>query len=119
MTVVVLDIGTTGTKSFIFNDKGVIVAKAYKEYPKTVQPPGISEQDPNEWWRAACETMRQVLSNKSVDQKSIDGISLTTLRGTTTLIDSKGKVIHPAITWMDGRSVEMDDELKDKISHSR
>ena len=46
MTVVVLDIGTTGTKSFIFDDKGVVIAKAYKEYPKTVQPPDFpSAQD--------------------------------------------------------------------------
>ena len=116
MTVVVLDIGTTGTKSFAFNEKGEIIAKAYKKYPITVQPPGISEQDPNEWWHAACETMRQVMSYKSVKQNPIDGISLTTLRGTTTLIDKKGNVIHPAITWMDGRTIEMDDELKDKIS---
>ncbi|MFX1418654.1 MAG: FGGY-family carbohydrate kinase [Promethearchaeota archaeon] len=95
------DVGTTGTRTIIFDVNGREVAKAYEEYPVVEQPVGISEQDPVIWWNAVRNTCNRAL--KSIKRDDIIGISASFVRGTTTIIDSKGEVLHPALTWMDER----------------
>ena len=35
MSIIGLDIGTTGCKAVVFNENGLILARAYREYPFT------------------------------------------------------------------------------------
>jgi sugar (pentulose or hexulose) kinase len=99
--ICVFDVGTTGTRTEIFNIEGRVIAKAYEEYPISKQPVGISEQDPMIWWNAIKNTCTQAV--KKVKKKDIIGISASFLRSTTTIIDKEGNVLHPALTWMDER----------------
>ena len=48
--ICVFDVGTTGTRSVIFDSDGKEIAKAYEEYVIPNQPVGISEQVPQVWW---------------------------------------------------------------------
>ncbi|MFX1504229.1 MAG: FGGY-family carbohydrate kinase, partial [Promethearchaeota archaeon] len=95
------DVGTTGARTIIFDINGKEVSKAYEEYPVIEQPVGISEQDPIIWWNAVRNTCNKAL--KSVKKEDIIGISASFVRGTVTIIDEKGEVLHPALTWMDER----------------
>ncbi|MFX0021577.1 MAG: FGGY-family carbohydrate kinase [Candidatus Hermodarchaeota archaeon] len=95
------DVGTTGTRTIIFDINGKEVAKAYEEYPVIEQSVGISEQDPIIWWNAVKNTCNRAL--KSINKDDIIGISASFVRGTTTIINDKGEVLHPALTWMDER----------------
>jgi len=99
--ICVFDVGTTGTRSIIFDIDGNEIAKAYEEYPVVKQPVGISEQDPQIWWTAIKNTCNMVM--KKVDPDEVIGISASFLRSTTTIIDKEGNVLHPALTWMDER----------------
>ena len=46
----VFDVGTTGSRTIIFDVNGKEIARAYEEYPVVKQPVGVSEQDPTIWW---------------------------------------------------------------------
>jgi xylulokinase len=99
--ICVFDVGTTGARTIAFDINGNAVAKAYEEYPVIKQPIGISEQNPIIWWNAIRNTCNKVM--KTINSKDIIGISATFLRGTVTIIDKNGEVLHPALTWMDER----------------
>jgi len=99
--VCVFDIGTTGARTIIFNIDGKEITKSYEEYPIFKQPYGISEQDPLIWWNAVRNTCKNVM--RTINPDDIIGISACFQRQTVTFLDSKGDVIHPALTWMDGR----------------
>ena len=47
-----IDIGTTGTKSILFDEKGAIVSRAYQGYGLTTPAHGWVDQDPQDWWDA-------------------------------------------------------------------
>ncbi|MDD1777145.1 MAG: hypothetical protein LUQ65_03180, partial [Candidatus Helarchaeota archaeon] len=106
--ILVFDVGTTGARTIIYNMQGKELLKSYEAYRIERQPPGISEQDPLIWWQAIKNTCNQVA--KKIDPADIIGICATFHRVTTTLIDRTGKVLLPAMTWMDEREVT---ELKD------
>jgi xylulokinase len=99
--ICVFDIGTTGTRTIIFNADGKEIAKSYKEYIVQKQPIGISEQDPNLWWNTVKETCNQAI--KKVDINEITGISAAFLRETLTFLDQDKNYLHPALTWLDER----------------
>ena len=61
-----LDIGTSGTKTVLFDTQGNTVASATEEYPLYQPQNGWAEQDPEDWWNAAVKTISQVLSLSGV-----------------------------------------------------
>ncbi len=101
--ICVFDVGTTGTRTMIFDTNGKEIARAYEEYPAVEQPIGISEQDPIIWWNAVKSTCNKIIKSGVINPNDIIGISATFQRATTTIIDINGEVLHPALTWMDER----------------
>ncbi|MFX1326153.1 MAG: FGGY-family carbohydrate kinase [Promethearchaeota archaeon] len=103
--ICVFDVGTTGTRTIVFDTNGREITKAYEEYPVVKQPVGISEQDPRTWWNGIKNTCNKVVKNGKVDLDDIVGIAATFHRATTTIIDKNNEILHPALTWMDEREV--------------
>jgi xylulokinase len=101
--ICVFDVGTTGTRTMIFDINGKEIARAYEEYPVVEQPIGVSEQDPIIWWNAVKSTCNKIVKSGVIDPNNIIGISAAFQRATTTIIDINGEVLYPALTWMDER----------------
>jgi xylulokinase len=101
--VAVIDLGTTGNRSVLFDLKGHEVAKAYREFPTVSEEPRQSEQDVENWWRTTSETMHEAIKRAQVDPKDISAVSVCTQRGTLVPLDAKGIPLARAITWMDFR----------------
>ena len=97
-----IDVGTTGTKTILFTDKGEAIAHAYRGYELSHPAVGESEQDANDWWRAICETVREVCEGRGVADK-VAAISLSTQGGTIVPTDKAGNPLRPAIVWNDAR----------------
>ena len=54
MTALVgLDVGTTGLKALAVSPDGDVLGRAEQDYPLSTPQPGWSEQDPEDWCRAA------------------------------------------------------------------
>jgi len=58
-----LDIGTSGVKAVLLDERGRLLASALKEIPLSMPAPDWAEQDPEDWLRAAVECMRAVVDS--------------------------------------------------------
>ncbi len=99
-----VDLGTSGTKTALFDEGGRRVASRTIEYPLSQPRNGWAEQDPRDWWRAACETIRSVIAESGVDAGEIKGVGLSGQMHGLVMLDAAGEVLRPAILWCDGRT---------------
>ena len=56
-----VDIGTSGTKTIAIREDGTILASAMAEYPLSSPKPGWSEQNPEDWYIATVNTIKQII----------------------------------------------------------
>lgn len=104
MTLLGIDIGTSGARAVLYHDTGKIIALASQEYPLNQPRYGWAEQDPEIWWQSVCCTCRSVLKQSNIEPGEISGIGLTGQMHGLVMLDRHGQVIRPAILWCDTRS---------------
>ncbi|MEA4813288.1 MAG: xylulokinase [Oscillospiraceae bacterium] len=114
-----IDLGTSGTKTVLFNTDGRAVASKTVEYPMSQPHNGWAEQEPRDWWRAVCETLRAVVGGSGVDTKSIRGVGISGQMHGLVLLDKNGAVLRPSIIWCDGRTGEECREISEIIGKQR
>ena len=51
-----IDIGTSATKTVLFDENGTVIASASREYPLYQPENGWAEQRPQDWREAAIDT---------------------------------------------------------------
>ena len=106
-----IDIGTSGTKTLAIDDSGRILASASAEYPCSHPHPGWSEQDPELWWQATCETIKAVLHRGKIRPDEVTGVGISGQMHGSVFMNEQGKVIRPALLWNDQRTVAECDEI--------
>lgn len=109
-----IDIGTSGTKTIAIDETGAILATASREYPCEHPRPGWSEQDPDLWWRASAETVRQVLGSGKFVVGDVVGVGLSGQMHGSVFLDGDGKVVRPALLWNDQRTGKQAAEIEEK-----
>src|SRR5450631_4643490 len=57
-----IDLGTTGARAVRSDERGTVVASKTAEYPLLTPQPGWTEQEPEDWWTAACTAIRAVVA---------------------------------------------------------
>ena len=72
-----VDIGTSGTKTVLFDEAGNTIASALEEYPLYQPNVGWAEQDPEDWWRATYKSINQVIAKSGIDASEIKGVGLS------------------------------------------
>ena len=90
-----IDIGTSGTKTVLFDEDGRVLASATEEYPLSQPQNGWAEQDPEDWWQAVCRTCARVLTDSGIPAKEIRGIGLSGQMHGLVLVDKAGEVLRP------------------------
>ena len=113
-----IDVGTTGTKTLLFTEKGGFITKAYRDYPLSTPKVGYSEQNAEDWWKAVVETTREVCSSKEIAD-NIVAISMSTQGGTIVPVDSNWNAIRPAIVWNDSRGEKQKESFLKEIGEGR
>ncbi len=109
------DIGTSGTKTVLFDLEGNTVASALSEYPLYQPKNGWAEQDPRDWWNAVCETIKAVITKSGVDPKDIKGVGLSGQMHGLVMLDKDDNVIRPSIIWCDQRTGKECVEMTEKV----
>lgn len=101
MTILAIDIGTTGATALLVSPDASIVAKGYREFPQHFPNAGWVEHDPAEIWDAALDACKQVLDH----DESPTAVGITNQRETLVLWDREtlGAPMK-AIVWQDRRT---------------
>ncbi|MDO8550332.1 MAG: xylulokinase [Ignavibacteria bacterium] len=110
-----LDIGTTGAKAILINSRGEVIESATSEYPMFNPRPLWSEQNPEDWWKAAQESFNKVLKENKINKSDVKGIGLTGQMHGLVLLDKDGKVLRPCIMWNDQRTIKECEEISSLI----
>lgn len=101
-----IDVGTSGTKTVLFDERGKALASHTVEYPLHTPNPGWTEQDPEDWWNAAVQSIQAVLKQSGVPAGEVKGIGLSGQMHGSVFLDESRKVVRPAILWNDSRTAE-------------
>ncbi len=114
-----IDIGTSGTKTVLFDERGNTIASATEEYPLYQPNVGWAEQDPEDWWKATYMSIRAVISKSGVNPQDIKGIGLSGQMHGAVLLDAENRVLRKAIIWCDQRSAAECEEITSRVGKQR
>lgn len=114
-----IDVGTSGTKTVLFNEEGKALASSTEEYPLHTPNPGWTEQDPEDWWKATVASVKSVIEQSGVDAAEIKGLGLSGQMHGSVFLDENNKVVRPAILWNDNRTADECNEITQTIGEKR
>ena len=110
MKIAGLDIGTTGCKCTVFDEQGIYLDKAYRDYP-VKRAVGGHEIDISTMMDGVYAAIRE-MAEKYPD---IAGIGVTSFGETFVCVDEAGEPLRPAMLYTDPRGSEECQELIDKL----
>ena len=111
--LIAIDQGTTSSRTILFDEHLVEVARAQKEFEQIFPQPGWVEHDAEVIWETQLETLHEVLETAHVSLDDIAGIGITNQRETVVVWDkTTGKPVYNAIVWQDRRTAGICEDLK-------
>ncbi len=114
-----IDIGTSGTKTVLFEENGTPIASKTVEYPMAQPQNGWAEQDPADWWNAVVAGIQAVLGKSGIPAADIAGIGLSGQMHGLVMLDKEGRVLRPSIIWCDQRTSAECEDMNRIIGSSR
>ena len=119
MRLLGIDIGTSGTKTVLFDEQGHALASYTGEYPLSQPQNGWAEQDPEDWWRAAADGIRAVLAKAPLRDGEKPAVGLSGQMHGLVMLDREGRVLRPAILWCDQRTGAEVEQMKQTVGEQR
>ena len=114
-----IDIGTTNVKACILDTStNKVIASGSQEHPLFHPKPGYAEQEGNNYWGAVVSSIKQCLS-KGDFAKDVAGVALSGLVGVTLPISEDGNPLRPGMIWMDARSEEECQEIRERVGEDK
>ena len=104
MSLLGIDIGTTGTKAMIFSEEGKVLANEYVEYDLVFPNPGWVEFDVKSMWEKIFNVIRKANSNPAVKKDPVTALAVSTVGESFTPIDKDGNILYNTIYSSDSRS---------------
>ena len=93
-----VDLGTSGTKTVLFDEQGTVIASALREYPLIQPKNGWAEQDPDLWWQASAETIREVIEKSGIRGSEIASLGISGQMHGLVLLDRQGSAaVHSLV----------------------
>ena len=114
-----IDLGTSSTKTVLFDEEGTVIASAGKDYPLYTPNNGWAEQKPEDWRDAALETIAKVVKDSGVAADDIKGLGISGQMHGLVMLDEAGEVIRPSIIWCDQRTEKECEEITEKVGAKR
>jgi xylulokinase len=96
-----IDIGTSSVKAVLVDEHHAIVGQASDSLVVSRPRPGLSEQEPDSWWRATVNAVRAL---PAAARAAVRSVGLSGQMHGATLLDELDRPLRPAILWNDGRS---------------
>lgn len=113
--VIGVDLGTSGTKTVLFDEIGNVIASHTVEYPLYQEKNGWAEQDPLDWYNATITTIKTVLDKSNIDSTEIKGIGLSGQMHGLVMLDKDFNVLRKSIIWCDQRTGKECEEITEIV----
>ena len=97
-----VDLGTGGPKTGAVSLDGELLAHTHSAVRTRYSPDGGAVQDPNEWWTAIKEGVRNIAGSPD----DLVGVGITGQWGSTVPVDAKGNAVGDCMLWADTRGGE-------------
>lgn len=114
-----IDLGTSGTKTVLFDQSGKKMASHTVEYPLYQPKNGWAEQDPDDWWNASCAGIKSVITQAGIDNRAIAGVGISGQMHGLVMLDAQGNVLRRSIIWCDQRTAAECEEMTAKLGRDR
>lgn len=111
-----IDCGTTACKSALFDVNGRRIAMETAEYGIFHAQPSWAEQDPDWWWDAVVQTVRNLIKKTKITGSSVLCVGVDSQREAVVPLDAKGKKLMNSIIWLDKRTMSIAKEMKNLLS---
>ncbi len=114
MSLLGIDVGTTGCKAIVFSANGSIMATAYVEYDVRRPAVGFAELDSSEVW----EKVKQTIARAVHDAPSgdpVQALAASSMGEAVVPVSKDRRILGPSILIVDRRGEEQVAQLKQKI----
>jgi xylulokinase len=117
MSLLGIDVGTSGCKATIIDHAGVVQSQAYCEYGILSPAEGLQEIDPDVVYAAVCQVVRQAAAACSSDP--VQAVSASSFGEAVVALDRQGQTIGNSLLYIDKRGEEEAEYLKQSIGDAR
>ena len=99
-----IDIGAGSLKTTVVDAQGRERGSASRDFATRTPHPGWSEQDPEDWWRALCDTVPRALTASGLGASAVKCVAFSAGAHSPVLTDANNRLLRPAMLWNDQRS---------------
>lgn len=117
MSLMGIDVGTTGCKVVAFDHNGQVLAAAGSEYPLLSPQPGWFELEPDRVWAQVQDCLRAV--NTQLDSDPVTALSISSQGEAVIPVTRDGAVLANSPISSDGRNGAQTAELEAKLGVER
>jgi len=113
MSLIGLDIGTTGCKAILFDEDGRILSQAPREYAILTPRPNWAEQDAEHVWDLAWDALKEAVARNPGEPPRAMALSV---QGEAVIpVDNEGRALRHAILGMDTRTGDENEWLVEQF----
>ena len=105
MTVLGIDLGTSGAKAVIADEAGAVLAEASVPIEVSAPRPGWSEQQPDLWVDAVGACLDALAARDPQLMGAVEALGLSGQMLGAVLLDAADRPLRPAILWNDQRAL--------------
>jgi xylulokinase len=117
MSLLGIDIGTSGCKATVIDEDGNCLGQASREYSLISAQPGWQELDPEEVWTAVREVVRRAVASHSGDP--VRAIGVSSFGEAVTAIDRNGNALCNSMIYIDARGKEEAAFLERRLGNAK
>jgi len=117
MSLLGIDVGTTGCKAAVFSEEGHVLASAYEEYDCQRPKSGWAELDAVEVWAKVKRMIGEVVSSSASDP--VKALAVSSLGEAVVPVTEDRQVLGPSILNFDARGEEYLESLSSALDKER
>lgn len=107
------DLGTSGNKATLFTTEGELIRSSTRAYPTRYYNGNWAEQDPEDWWKAVCDSSRDLLA--AVDPADVLAVAFSGQMMGCLCVDKSGTPLADSIIWADMRAQDAERFIIERV----
>lgn len=119
MSLLGIDVGTSGAKAVLFSGAGAVLASAHHEYHFASPESGQYELDPDQVWRAVAGALREVNASAAARRDPATALAVSASGDEFVLVNRSGRCLHPVLMSMDVRGQPEVEWLEGRLGRER